>query len=112
MPEPGNVVTVAFPGATGVKRRPAIVVSSDAYHAHRPDVISGVVTSQTAAATTPLDHLLGDWHIAGLRQASAFRAYLTTLAASDVRVIGRLSERDWRAVRTCVARALAGPRSS
>lgn len=45
MINPGAVVTVDFPGATGVKRRPAVVVSSDAYHQQRPDVILGVVTS-------------------------------------------------------------------
>jgi mRNA interferase MazF len=45
MPEPGDIMTVDFPGATGVKRRPAVVVSSPLYHTHRPDVILGVITS-------------------------------------------------------------------
>jgi mRNA-degrading endonuclease toxin of MazEF toxin-antitoxin module len=29
MPDPGDVVTVQFAGAVGVKRRPMVVVSSD-----------------------------------------------------------------------------------
>jgi mRNA interferase MazF len=29
---PGDVVVVDFPGVMGIKRRPAVVVSSDTYH--------------------------------------------------------------------------------
>jgi len=31
--KPGDIVTVDFPGVTGIKRRPAVVLSSAAYHA-------------------------------------------------------------------------------
>ena len=56
----GDIVTIDFPGAKGVKRRPAIVVSSSTYHRHRPDVIVGIVTSQIQPAGTPTDYLLKD----------------------------------------------------
>lgn len=46
---PGDVVTVDFPGITGVKRRPAVILSSTTYHAIRPDVIVGLITTQTNA---------------------------------------------------------------
>ena len=39
---PGNVPTVSFPGATGLKRRPVVAVSTDTYHTARPDVIVAV----------------------------------------------------------------------
>ena len=42
--KPGSVVVVNFPGATGIKRRPAIVVSTELYHTQRPDLILAVVT--------------------------------------------------------------------
>ncbi|MGH8058399.1 MAG: type II toxin-antitoxin system PemK/MazF family toxin, partial [Candidatus Entotheonellia bacterium] len=45
-------MTVDFVGATGVKRRPAVVLSSDLYHAHRPVRSGGVLTTQIATATT------------------------------------------------------------
>ena len=96
---PGDVVTVDFPGATGLKRRPAVVVSTDVYHAARPDVIIGILTSQIVSATAPTDYVLKDWAKAGLRQPSAFRAFLATVPSVNVRVIGRLSERDWQEVR-------------
>lgn len=59
--EPGDVVVVDFPGVEELKRRPAVVVSSDTYHAGRPDAILGVITTNVAAATCDTDHTLLDW---------------------------------------------------
>ena len=109
MPEPGDVVTVDFVGATGIKRRPAVVVSSRLYHAHRPDVILAVLTTQVTTATTPTDYVLQDWAAAGLRRPSAFRAYLGMATPAAVHVIGHLSARDWGSVQACLTRALALP---
>ncbi len=67
MLEAGDVVVVDFPGVTGVKRRPAVVLSSHVYHESRPDVIVGLITSQTTAATGPTDYPLREWRAAGLR---------------------------------------------
>ena len=63
MADPGDVVTVDFVGATGTKRRPAVVISSALYHQHRPDLVLGVLTSQVSRATTPLDYVLADWAV-------------------------------------------------
>lgn len=103
----GDVVTVDFPGVTGVKRRPAVVLSSAAYHANRPDVIVGLITSQTKGLGVT-DYVLQDWQAAGLRVASVFRSFIVTLPPSaNLVVIGQLSERDWQGVRACVKVALA-----
>jgi mRNA interferase MazF len=105
---PGDIVAVNFPGVTGIKRRPAVVLSSPVYHAVRPDVIVGLITSQTAAAVGPTDYLLQDWAQAGLRMPSAFRSFLATLPPSTNPVlVGHLSARDWQGVRACVKAALA-----
>jgi mRNA interferase MazF len=109
MPEPGDVVAVEFPGATGIKRRPAVIVSSQLYHAIRPDVILGVITSPIAEATSSLYCLLQEWRAAGLRLPSAFRSYFATALLSDVRQIGRLSPSDWSEVQRRVALAIALP---
>ena len=96
----GDVVVADFPGVTGVKRRPAVVLSSDTYHAIRPDLIIGLITSQMVAAIGPTDYALLDWASAGLRLPSAFRAFIATVPRSAVTAnIGRLSDRDWNAVR-------------
>ncbi len=106
--DPGDVVVVNFPGVTGMKRRPAVVLSSPEYHASRPDVIVGIITSKTAAALGSTDYALQDWAQAGLRIASAFRCFLATLPpAAEPVVVGHLSERDWDAVCACVKTALA-----
>jgi len=49
LPRAGDIVVTDFPGATGTKRRPAVVLSSDRYHETRPDSIIGVITSNLSA---------------------------------------------------------------
>lgn len=102
---PGDVVTVDFTGARGVKRRPVVVVSSDVYHAERPDVILGVLTSNITAIKGVTGCLLQDWKAAGLHSPSGFRAYFGMAVPDAIKKIGRLSHRDWQAVRECVRAA-------
>jgi mRNA interferase MazF len=91
---PGDLVTVDFPGATGIKRRPAVVLSSITYHTLRPDVIVGLITSQTKALGIT-DYALQDWAASGLRVASVFRSFIVTLPPSaNLVLIGQLSEQD------------------
>jgi mRNA interferase MazF len=106
--KPGDVVVVDFPGVTGIKLRSAVVVSSDAYHAARPDVILGLITSQVAGSIGSTDHALADWTAAGLRLPSLFRSFLVTVPRTAVyHVAGRLSDADWLAVRAKLGTALA-----
>lgn len=104
---PGDVVTVNFPGVTGIKRRPAAVLSSATYHATRSDVIVGLITSQTTGLGST-DYVLQDWAAAGLRVASVFRSFIVTLPSSaNLVLIGHLSQRDWTGVRARVKVSLA-----
>lgn len=107
MPDPGDVVTADFVGAAGIKRRPAVVVTSDLYHRHRPDIVLGVLTTQIDSATTPLDYVLQDWAAAGLRRPTAFRSYFSMAEPGDVKVIGHLSDRDWSEIQTRLKLAYA-----
>ena len=107
MLRPGDVVTVDFPGVRGVKRRPAVVVSTEDYHNHRPDVIVGLLTSQTQDATVPTDYVLQDWAMAGLHRPSAFRAFLATLPVEVATRIGHCSDRDWQAIQDCLKISIA-----
>ncbi len=103
----GDLVTVDFPGAMGIKRRPALVLSSATYHAIRPDIIVGLITSQIKGLGVT-DYVLQDWAASGLRVESVFRSFIITLPASaNIVRIGQLSERDWKTVRVCVRTALA-----
>jgi len=102
----GDVVTVDFPGVTGIKRRPAVVLSSETYHSLRPDVIVGLITTQSKVLGIT-DYAL-DWISAGLRVASIFRCFIVTLPPSaNLAVIGHLSERDWQGIKARVRISLA-----
>jgi len=100
-------MVIDFPGVAGVKRRPTVVVSSPAYHAVRPDVVVGLITSQTTTIG-PTDYVLQDWAQAGLRVPSVFRSFFATLPlTTHPVVVGHLSDRDWHGVCGCVRIALA-----
>ncbi|NUM55907.1 MAG: type II toxin-antitoxin system PemK/MazF family toxin [Candidatus Hydrogenedentes bacterium] len=103
MLESGDVVLVVFPGAVETKKRPAVVLSSAAYHAERPDVIVGILTSRVDVATKSTDHVLLDWEAAGLRLPSAYRCYLAMVPAKAAStILGRVTSRDWNAIRACL----------
>ena len=102
----GDIITVDFPAVTGVKRRPAVVLSSETYHANRPDVIIGIITTQTKRLGVT-DYALQDWQSSGLRVASIFRSFIVPLPVSTNMIfIGQLSERDWQGVRDCIKIAI------
>jgi len=104
---PGDIVVIDFPGITGVKRRPAVVLSSKEYHESRPDLIVGLITSRTISLG-PTDYVLQDWKKAGLRVSSVFRSFVTTLPISvNPVLVGHLSERDWEGVKACIKNAVA-----
>ena len=78
----GDVVLVPFPftDQTASKKRPAVVVSADAYHQRRPDVIVMAVTSQILRPAGALGEvLISDWQGAGLPKASLIKPVLTTI---------------------------------
>jgi mRNA interferase MazF len=91
----------AFPGTLLTKTRPAVVLSSEIYHQHRPDVVVGLITTRTPMPETPTDCGLQDWKQAGLHAASYFRLFPVTFLQDQVRLIGRLSPSDWKSVRGC-----------
>ena len=91
----------AFPGAQVTKTRPAVVLSTETYHQHRPDVVVGIITTRCPMPLGPTDCALHDWKQAGLHAPSYFRLFLITLLQRDVRLIGRLSQADLASVRAC-----------
>lgn len=107
MIEPGKVVLADFMGVTGVKRRPALVISTLTYHQTRPDVIIGVLTTQIASAIASSDYILQDWAAAGLHKPTAFRTFLNTVPVVAVMEVGKVTERDWEAIQVCLRLAIA-----
>ena len=85
--EASDVVVCAFPGAQLTKTRPAVVLSNEDYHRHRPDVVVGLITTQVPQLFAPSDCALPDWKQAGLHTESYFRLFPVTLPQREVRVI-------------------------
>lgn len=105
----GDVVLVPFPYAdlSAAKTRPAVVVSSDVYHAIRSELLLAFVSSQTAQAHPTLDYVLLDWQSAGLLKPSFVRPKLAAIEPALVAYhVGALSARDLREVDRRLRRAL------
>jgi mRNA interferase MazF len=101
----GDVVLVRFPftDQTSTKQRPAVVVSSVAYHRERPDVILMAITSQIRTSTGIGEALIEDWKDAALLKASVIKPIMTTVERSLIqRRLGRLSERDRERLSMCL----------
>ena len=97
--EQGDVILLEFPGVKNTKVRPAVILSNKCYQLARPDIIIGLITSQVQTANSYTDHVLFDWSESGLVKPSAYRTFLTTVPRSAIRLkLGKLSDRDWRAV--------------
>lgn len=96
----GDVVLVPFPftDQSTSKKRPAVVVSSAAYNAERPDVIVMAVTSQVRAENR-FDISIQDWQQARLLKPSVIKPVIATIEKSLVlKGLGRLSEKDREAL--------------
>ncbi|MHB8284282.1 MAG: type II toxin-antitoxin system PemK/MazF family toxin [Caulobacteraceae bacterium] len=97
----GTVVLAPFPftNQQASKKRPAVVVSSRAYAANRPDVIVMAVTSQLRPQRAFGEAWLKDWQAAGLLKPSAAKPVIASLEQGLIlRRLGELSDQDQAAV--------------
>jgi len=93
----GDVLLVPFPftDQSTSKRRPAVVVSSDAYHRERPDLIILAVTSQARAHAALGEAAVAKWKEAGLLRPSVLKPVIATIERGLVlRKLGRLADED------------------
>jgi len=88
----GDIVLVSFVFADekGVKKRPALVLSSDAYHAGRQELIVAAITSNVDRILTG-DYRISDWKTAGLPLPSIVTGIIRTIKQNMiVRTLGAL----------------------
>ena len=98
----GDIVLVPFPftDQSTAKRRPAVVVSSQAYHAERADLIIMAVTSQARPVLRLGEVQVTAWKAAGLIKPSVIKPVLTTVERSLViRSLGQLKQEDQRTLK-------------
>ena len=105
------VVNVRYSNLSGVKPRPALIISAESFHRDLPDAIACPISSQPRfyRRPGPGDCPLRDWRSVGLRHPSTVR--ISKMLAVDKqivkRVLGSLSQEDMTRVETGVRRALA-----
>ena len=101
----GDVVLVPFPFTSQAtsKKRPAIVVSSRAYNAAKPDLVVMAVTSQFRPSPSLGEVWVGQWNAAGLLKPSAIKPVFATLERRLVlRRLGTLDHGDQAALRKAI----------
>ena len=76
----GDVVLVRFifSDETGERQRPAVILSSDAYHKSCQEAIIAAITSRTDRILVG-DHLINDWEGAGLLFPSVATGIIRTI---------------------------------
>lgn len=92
----GDVVLVSFifSDETGERRRPAVIVSSDAYHQGRQEAIIAAITSRTDRILVG-DHLISDWQGAGLLFPSVATGIIRTIKQGMIaKKLGTMPQRD------------------
>ncbi|MEK6324229.1 MAG: type II toxin-antitoxin system PemK/MazF family toxin [Acidobacteriota bacterium] len=106
----GDVVLVPFPftDQSARKKRPAVVVSSTAYHSDHSNLILMGLSSQITASTRVGEVTVSDWKKAGLIGPSVVKAVMTTVERKLViRKLGALSDADCDAVKKTLRLILA-----
>ena len=106
--ERGDVVLVSFmfSDETGERRRPAVIVSSDAYHQSRQEAIIAAITSRTDRILVG-DHLISDWPEAGLLFPSTATGIIRTIKQDMIaKKLGTMPLRDMKGIESNLRDAL------
>ena len=93
----GDIILIPFPftDQTTSKKRPAVIVSSEAYNGDRPDIILMAVTSQMRHLGKTGEAEVQNWQEAGLLKPSLLKPILATIEKNLVlEKLGRLTEND------------------
>lgn len=105
----GEVILVPFPftNQAGGKKRPAVVISSEAYHSQRPDLLIMAITSQPHSVLDFSSFSITDWQTAGLLKPSFAKPVLTTIEQIlIIRSMGKFSPPDLQSLRQMLAKIL------
>ncbi len=97
----GDVILVPFPFSdqSAAKKRPAIIISSDAYNGISQDTVIMAVTGQIRGHIGVGEFLIEDWQGAGLARPSAVKSAISTIEQRLVmKTLGKLSSKDLSAL--------------
>lgn len=101
------MVGFVFSDESGKKVRPAVVISSAAYHRARQEVVVAAITSNVARRRLFCDHLISDWKGAGLLFPSVATAIFRTIKRTMIdRKLGTMATPDVEAIDRGLRKAL------
>jgi len=104
----GDIVLVRFifSDETGGRQRPAVILSSDAYHQSRQEAIIAAITSRTDRILVG-DHLVSGWQSAGLLFPSVATGILRTIKQGMIaRKLGTMPRSDMKRIEVNLRDAL------
>ncbi len=104
----GDVVLVGFvfSDESSVKRRPAVILSTEFYHRGRQEVIVAAVTSNVDRLLAG-DYRIAGWQQAGLLHPSVATGILRTIKRSMIRHrLGNLLSDDMRGIEAALKKSL------
>ena len=80
--EPGDIILLSYPfgQGVGVRKRPALVVSSSAFNQETGELVIAQITSRVSAPARAGDYAIMDLREAKLPRPALVRARLATLA--------------------------------
>jgi mRNA interferase MazF len=105
----GDVVLVSFVFAdeTGIKRRPAVIISSNIYHQQRQEAIISAITSRVDRILVG-DYLISDWREVGLLFPSVATGIIRTIKQGMIaQKLGAMPQPDMEAMDSKLRVALA-----
>ncbi len=108
---PGDVILLSYPfgEGAGVRKRPALVISSSAFNRETGELVVAQITSRVSAPARAGDYAIAEWREAKLPRPALVRARLATLARSLVlRRLGSLSEADYQGALAALKSQLDG----
>jgi mRNA interferase MazF len=106
----GDVILVPFPftDQSGLKRRPAVVISSAEYNVRRHDLVIMAISSQIRPRLQFGEVMVAEWRKAGLLAPSLIKPVLTTIERRLVlKRLGHLPKADLGLLRASLRAILA-----
>ena len=102
------LVLFLFTDQSGIKKRPAVIVSSRAYNVNRRDIVIMAITSQVRTPLSFGEAMVTDWQAAGLLKPSLLKPVFTSIEQGLViGSMGALSADDQAMLRGLLAQILA-----
>ena len=104
------LVEMPFTDSPAGKKRPAVVLSTEAFNGYGLKIIVAAITTNLNTPFRPGDTTLGDWQASGLLKPSAVRGYLGMADQRHIeRVLGKMTDRDFSQVEQGIAIILGLP---